>query len=152
MFKIKTYLFFQLGLFSFMNQFVFIKPFSFYEKFKKKQNIENFAQKKVSTRSRGISYSETLTCKENKLSKKVDEYINCLPTSFVKDQDAPPPFSYSWLQRIGRMDIFSEKIENKTSEGKEFSSYDFFKTDPIFRLPKKKKKKITHKELRFNYR
>jgi len=74
-------------------------------------------------------------------SEETRNYTDSLPTSFVNDPEAPPLFSYSWLQRIGRMDIFSEKIKEKKIVGKNLSSFFLGKTDPIFRIPKKKKKK-----------
>jgi hypothetical protein len=112
-----------------------------------KKTLKISIQIKYFSRSRKFFPLAELRCKQDVFFKKIFDYRDSLPGDFLNDQNGPPLFSYSWLQRLGRMDIFSEKMEINTKNQKNFSDSDLGKTDPIFRLPKKKKKKLQRKNL-----
>jgi len=68
-------------------------------------------------------------------------YKNSIPDSFRNDPEAPPCFSYSWLQRLGRMDIIDEKMSVGDGDELNIEIFEEKKVDPRFKLTVKIKKK-----------
>jgi len=69
---------------------------------------------------------------------KTSKYLKSLPECLCKDSKTPDIFSFSWLQRIGKVKIYLP--ENVFKNDKNYlKSYSKF----FFSLEKKKKKKKT---------
>mmetsp|Transcript_48814 Transcript_48814/g.97731 ORF Transcript_48814/g.97731 Transcript_48814/m.97731 type:complete len:203 (+) Transcript_48814:3373-3981(+) len=121
-----------------MFHFSLAKILSFKKKLKEKPPLKSW-------RGKDLFSLYSLRCKKSDFSKNVWNYTQSLPCEFLKDQYSPSLFSYSWLQRLGRMDIFVEKMESVSGNEQSFSNLDTVKSDPIFRLPRKKKEKLFKK-------
>jgi len=77
--------------------------------------------------------------------QKIQKYQKFLPQSFFLDKSAPFAFSFTWLQRIGRLDLNEFlSLEKKNVQNQSDLKINF-KSDPMFRIRRKAKKRKKEK-------
>mmetsp|Transcript_9833 Transcript_9833/g.19126 ORF Transcript_9833/g.19126 Transcript_9833/m.19126 type:complete len:212 (+) Transcript_9833:1471-2106(+) len=126
--------------------FFFTPTFPIHSFFQKslKNDVKFFKRKE----SKSIeNFANTLTMEDKNLNNfnELRNYKNFLPHSFINDYTAPFCLSSMWLQRIGRLDLNKNISYYKNNEINVKNFQLNFKSDPMFRLSKKNKKRKKEK-------